>query len=98
MLGKDRLDAEQAVRDSLYMTHNLSIDQVKFLPTIVLEKEPPVHRGVILVTQNNDARHEKKLKWHKAGAYYTGRADGYVLEQRIVVRADVQEKQSGQKL
>lgn len=90
-LPEDGLYPEQSIRDSLHETRSLSIGQVKFLPTGVLEKEPPVHRGVILVTKTNDARAGKELKWHKAGVYYTGRADEYVLEQRIVVRADCEE-------
>ena len=91
-LPEDGLDSEQTIRDSLYETHTLSIGQVKFLPTGVLEKEPPVHRGVILVTKKNDARDGKELKWHKAGIYYTGRANEYVLDQRIVIRADCEEE------
>ncbi|KAL9609352.1 MAG: hypothetical protein Q9167_005877 [Letrouitia subvulpina] len=93
-LLEDGLDSEQSIRDSLHETHTLSIGQVRFLPTGILEKEPPVHKGVILVTKKNDACDRKELKWHKAGVYYTGRADEYVLEQRIVVRADCEEEES----
>lgn len=93
-LSEDELDAEQVIRDSLYKTHNLSIGEVKFLPTGVLEKEPPVHKGVILVTKKNDPSNRNELKWHKAGIYYTGKADEYALEPRMVVRADSKETET----
>ena len=93
-LPENGLDAEQAIRDDLYKTWALRIEQVKFLPTGVLEREPPVQRGVILVTKEHDAFDKKELKWHKAGIYYTGRADEYILKGRIVVRADGEEEKS----
>ena len=48
-LPEDGLDAEKAVRDSLYEVNNLRIAQVKFLPTSAQEKEPLVHRSVTIV-------------------------------------------------